>query len=512
MLSVFAIQPTAAQIQARYGMNYYQPKDWNREQPFLNVMKTSRSWISQTESTWDDQRPLPLDERGYVTRLEPGQRAATIMLTDLGERFPGGNYIFLYDGEGSFEWKNAARLISKQPGRQVVSFTPSDSGFVHLAITEINPDNYPRNMRFVREEFESTFEEQIFSPEFLAPWGDVKVVRFMDWMLANNSKQSEWSDRPLPGDRTYSQKGVPLELIVELMKKMNVDIWVNLPYLATDEYIRKAAELLRDTTDPEKTVYYEFSNEVWNGMFAQTRHAQKQGVELGLAKESWRAGGLYHSKDCLRMFGILDEVYQDQPRHRYCKVIATQGANIGFARIVVTGSDVYKQADALAIAPYLTFNVPMEKSQWDKDMPIAAEVETWSMDQVFAYLESRSLPQCIGWMDQQMAMAKELGLKLIAYEGGQHLTALGEANKNTTLVNLLAEANRDPRMGELYSRYFNHWKEIGGGVFCHFNAVNHYSRHGYWGLLEYSGQDPASAPKYLAMKKWAATLPDAVKK
>lgn len=490
----------------RYGINFYAPKDWNRMQPFLNVMKLSRPWISQSATTWDTELPLELDERGYVTRLAPGQWAATVMLTEVGESFPGGEYIFLYDGEGEFEWKGNARLVSATPGRQVVNVTPRAQDFVHLVMTSVTPGNHPRNMRFVRAAYERTFEQQTFAPEMIKLWGDVDTIRFMDWMLINNSKIVDWEDFHHPDDRTYYQRGVPLPVIARLVNQLKVNAWICVPHLATDATIRKMAEFMRDHVDPGLTVYFEFSNEVWNGMFAQTRFAQARGQELGLDTAGWKAGAIYHARDCRRMFDILDAVYAGQSRERYRKVIATQAANSGFIKIVVDAEDVYRHADVLAIAPYLTFNVPEEPSSWKPDMPVAAEVATWNLDRLFAWLNQHALPECLGWMDTAMKLARERDLDLACYEAGQHLTALGNANRNTTLVDLLHAANRDPRMGDLYTAYLNHWTELGGGVICLFNSDQPYSPAGSWGLLEFIMQDPATSPKYMAVKRWAAGL------
>lgn len=207
------------------------------------------------------------------------------------------------------------------------------------------------------------------------------------------------------------------------------------------------------------------------------------------------------------MYKILDEVFAGAPEGRYVKVIATQAANQGVAKVVVGAPGVAEGADVLAIAPYLTFNVPLNPSQWDPGMPVAAEVETWSLDQLFEYLQSKSLPQCQRWMDEQMQLATEHNLGLVAYEGGQHLTALGEANRNKKLVDLLNEANRDPRMGGLYTSYLDHWTQIGGGLFCLFNDAGRYTNAGAWGLLERWGQGVDSSPKYAAVLKWAESLP-----
>lgn len=495
------------EVNARFGINLYQLKDWNRTQPYINVMKLSRAWISQGENQWNNEMPLNVDEQGYVKSLEPGQWAGTVMLTEVSEEFPGGEYIFLYDGEGDFEWKQNARLVDSAPGRQVVEVTPQERSFVHFVIKDVNPDNYPRNMRFFRKELEPLVDTELFTPEFLALWKKADTFRFMDWTQTNVSKQREWADRPLPTDRAYFRAGAPVEDIIRLVNQVGVNAWVNVPHLATDEYIREFARMFRDGVKPGLKIYFELSNEVWNGMFPATRHAEDEGIKLGLAPERWRAGGIYYAQQCNRMFRILDEVFEGQPKGRYVKVVATQAANIGFARIVVSADDVAKNADVLAIAPYLTFNVPLEASQWNKDMPNAAEVREWNLDQIFDYLETKSLPQSMRWMDEQKSLADEFGLGLVAYEAGQHLTALGEANRDAQLVALLGEANRDPRMGELYTQYLNHWTIIGGGLMCLFNDMQPHSPAGYWGLLETMLQNPAGSPKYQAVMRWADSLP-----
>jgi hypothetical protein len=494
-------------LNARFGINLYQLRDWNRQQPYINLMKLSRPWISQRENQWDSKEPLELDENGYVKDLQPGQWAATVMLTESTEHFPGGEYILLYEGEGEFEWKQNARLIESLPGREVVEVTPQDKNFIHMILKSVNPDDYPRNMRFFRKELEDKVESELFTPEFLALWKMADTFRFMDWTQTNTSKQREWNDRPLRPHRTYFPAGAPWEDVIDLCNQIKKNAWINIPHLASDDYIRKTAEMFRDNLDPSLKTYFEFSNEVWNGMFPATRQSEQDGVAAGLAPEGWKAGALQYGKNCVRMFAIVDEVYKDVPRDRFVKVVATQAANIGFAKIVVEAPGVADGADVLAIAPYVTFNVPVEPSQWQADMPIAAEVESWDLDQVFDYLNEKSLPQSLRWMDEQMELAKANNLGLTAYEGGQHLTALGEANRNQRLVALLSDANRDPRMGEIYTRYLNHWTEIGGGLFCIFNDMQPFTNAGSWGLLEHWGQPVENAPKMKAVLQWAETLP-----
>jgi hypothetical protein len=125
------------------------------------------------------------------------------------------------------------------------------------------------------------------------------------------------------------------------------------------------------------------------------------------------------------------------------------------------------------------------------------------MDKLFEHLRGVCLPESTGRIDAHAEIARGLGLDLVAYEGGQHLSALGEAKDNKQLVELLNNANRDPRMGDLYTDYINHWTQAGGKLHNFFTSVGRQSRYGAWGHLEAYNQDPATAPKYLAMLKWA---------
>lgn len=499
-VAAYAQQP----VQARFGINFEPLKDWSREQPLINVMKLARPWISQANGIWDTRQPLALDKHGYVTELAPGQWAGTVLLTEVGASFPGGRYIFTYDGKGKFVWEQNGTRISEEPGREVIEVTPGEKGFVHLIIKEIDPNDYPRNMRFYREEFENIVDSQLFTPEFMKYWSDADTFRYMEWVLANNSKQEKWENRPVPEDCSFWKKGAPLEYLIDLSNQADANMWVCIPHLADDEYIRQYAEMVRDNLKDDLFAYFEYSNEVWNGMFAQSLWANEQGKAAGLDSAGWKAGLLYYAQRCNHMFSILDKVYEDAP-DRYKKVVATQGGNVGVTRIILP--ECGDNADALAIAPYVTFNVPKEKSRWKPKMPTEAELETWTVDQIFNYLHETAIPETKVWMDQHKDLAEDYGLELTCYEGGQHLSALGDVNRNKKVVDMMSQANRDPRMGEIYTEYLNYWNQIGGGVFCIFNSMGAHSPSGYWGLLEYTGQDPATAPKYMAVKEWAKKLP-----
>ncbi len=63
----------------------------------------------------------------------------------------------------------------------------------------------------------------------------------------------------------------PWESIPLIVNQLNttVDIWVNIPHKASDDYILHVAQLMLDQLNPTINIYVEYSNEVWNFMFSQ---------------------------------------------------------------------------------------------------------------------------------------------------------------------------------------------------------------------------------------------------
>lgn len=65
---------------------------------------------------------------------------------------------------------------------------------------------------------------------------------------------------------------------------------------------------------------------------------------------------------------------------------------------------------------------------------------------VYASLDTVALPETIQWIRNQAEVAREYGVDLIAYEGGQHLAALPGVWDNSAINQLFDDFNRDKRM------------------------------------------------------------------
>jgi hypothetical protein len=102
---------------------------------------------------------------------------------------------------------------------------------------------------------------------------------------------------------------------------------------------------------------------------------------------------------------------------------------------------------------------------------------------------------------QYSDLAGSRGLDLVAYEGGQHLVGVGTVIDNQPVTNLFIAANRDPRMGDMYSKLLDNWHAAGGGLFVSYTSMGQFGRYGSWGVLENMTQ--TSSPKYDALIRYS---------
>lgn len=496
-LPACAQQPAASG--SRFGINLSgPPADWNAEQAFVNVFRMSRPWISQANGAqWGKGPPLDLDEHGWVRRLERGSSAETLICNINGGHYPGGRYTVLFDGDGDIAFTGRARRVSRDPGRIVID-VDSNGGF-GLRIDSTDPDDYIRNIRVMMPGFEDATDADPFRPDFLERWRGVAALRFMDWMDTNNSEIASWSERPTARHATFAERGVDVETMVRLANELDAEPWFCMPHLADDDYVRNFARVVAEQLNPHLRAWVEYSNEVWNAQFRQHRDAARRAEQLGISGESWVAAWRYTGYRSKQIFDLWESEFGGT--ERLVRVLASQAPVPFISEQVLGFRDAYKSADVLAIAPYITCI-----AQPSGDGLTVATAEKWSVDQALDYVEQRSLPSAIEWMDSQKAVADRHGLKLAAYEAGQHLVGVLGAENNEAITNLFKAANAHPRMGDIYRRYYEAWERIGGDLLCAFNSVDSWSKFGSWGLMQYTDDDPAASPKYAASVAWAREL------
>jgi len=483
---------------ARLGINLAGIKDWSTEQPFVDFFHMSRDWVSQVNGVgWGTGPELELDENGWIKRLAKNCFATRIICSLEGNQYPSGEYVILYDGEGEIAPTNGF-IKENKAGRMVLKVNAAKGPFF-ININKTNPQNYIRNIRVISPRHEQTYQSNPWHPDFLKRWSGIACLRFMDFMKTNNSSQITWEDRPKLTDAGYASKGVALELMVDLANRLNTDAWFCIPHQADDAYVRQFALYVKKNLKPELRAWVEYSNEVWNGGFHQNKYAAKKGVSLKFANETWEAAWKFSAYRSVQIFNIWTEVYGGHDQ--FIRVLASQASEDYVSDQILKFQNAASKADVLAIAPYVALSVPPTA----KNGITEKAVEAWNLDKLFDHMIKVALPESAKWIKNSKKVADQYGLKLVAYEAGQHLAGIAGAENNEKLTKLFIQANTDARMGDIYAKSLSIWTQLGGDLICSYNSVENWSKWGSWGLLRHYSDLPANSPKFLASIKWAVS-------
>jgi len=524
LIPLTSVAASAANANSPLGINLNGVTYYSSEQPFLNVFKTTsvtqanpHGWVTHSKTSWDtkEEAYLNLDANGYPISLTAVNEPSAQLFSSVGAlvlrnmpqtangRYPAGQYVVLYDGEGTMNYSFDAKLVTTSPGRDVITVATPSIGGIWISITATDPKhsgNYLRNIRVVKAENEAALAAgQIFNPMFVDLIRNFRALRFMDWLATNGNPLTSWASRPHPGDAGWgSNHGVPLEAAVQLCNFVGADCWLNVPHQATDDYITQMATLVHQQLNSNQHVYVEFSNEVWNGVFTQYHYAVNQGKALwsgsaGAGQSDFEYNRSWFGMRTAQVCDIWKSVWGTDFTRVDC-VLGAQAANTytatkSLACPMWTGAGnapcAKHNITTVAIAPYFGFQAPVTwalldlPTQLDK---LFAEVNQGGT--VPGTYAGGALQQVAGWSSAYATALAPYNLPFVAYEGGQTFEGFPTYLAGSWAVNLYSAANRDPRMGVAYTKYLQQWKTNGGRLFMLFNDIGPYSQYGEWAALE----------------------------
>lgn len=377
----------------------------------------------------------------------------------------------------------------------------------------------------------------IFNPDYLRFLRNFKTVRMMNLMEASLKKLcftpddcpaevGTWEDRAKLSDVSWGgndartadkdHKGAPVEVMVALANTLKRDIWVNMPHVATDNYINQYAAYVYENLDSSLKVYVEYSNEVWNPGFAAHAYMIAKGKALNLETipdefagsefrgEDYFARLRYYSQRSKEIFALWETQF-DGSTSRLQRILGSFIGDRVLTEQMLKHIDS-DSVDAVAIAPYF-FGCPYDEICIDADKNLA---EATTVDDIFDIIDQssdvdvKSLDGTIEAVKVQLNIIKQYNIKLVSYEGGQHLVTgvLGKSvndDDRTRLRKLFNQANRDPRMKQRYITFLNGWKNLsddGATLFTLYTLPQSYYRFGNFGLKEHLNMSRLDSPKY----------------
>jgi hypothetical protein len=467
------------------GLNLAGITDYASQWAFTNAFAASRPWTGEKrDSRGYYQAGLDIDESGWLKSLRPGETAFALMFVDIEKKYPEGEYLLTYEGEGhlQFKWNVAVRRQAK--GHAVLDVKPDDSG-IEIRITQTTPTDPIRNIRLMMPGFWKPHDTYPFHPFFLERIKDFTIYRFMDWQETNNSKIGSWSERAKVSDATFTRgRGVPLEYLVLLCNIQKAIPWFNIPHLADNDYVKKFATYVKEHLNPALDIYVEYSNEVWNTIFEQHRYAVNMGRKMRLSENDFQAYARFYSQRSVEIFQIWSEVFKGDKRIKL--ILSGQVGNSWLAKQILDWKEAYKLTHAYAVAPY--FGGKFCYGEY------LTKIKEMNLDQLKRLLID-DIDEVSRIVRQQYEFLRIYSMPLYAYEAGQHLVC-GYGNENDDSLNKLFDSvNRDKAMKHLYLLYLELWKKNGGDLMMIFSSIAKQSKWGRWGITENMYAGRAASPK-----------------
>jgi hypothetical protein len=501
------------------------------------TVRPSEMWVPVFDGRWrmEGRFEVMTDDLGWPKslRLQDGRRAEKLITIILGSErdhlFPEGIYRVSYEGTGVLEFEGAE--VVRPPGPGEIHIRYDGTGRLFLAITETDPrgtGDYLRNIRILRPDAQ---EGDRFNARYLEYLRSFTVIRPLH-MLGDHAAYGPALDWPKRKPENYSHwggaLGAPYEVVVDLANQSDSDLWLNLPIAADDAYVRELARLVLRELKRDRLLYIELGNEIWNWSHP---YAAGRAHALEQARATWpkvlgkvrpysdgdpvNESMMVYSWQGMRTVEVA-KIFKEEWGTQADRIVTVLAGQIGASAPywqpsryllespVYVGEDggtaAGRLVDAFTVAPYI--HDPGGSHGFSRESPaafIADAIEyTRGTDR---WGEDSEEPGLRYQIRSDRAIAREFGLPLIAYEGGQHFTG-SRFTRDTVNVH--------PKMAKLYEALFEVWQEEGGGLFMHFAGIiprgqsepgkePTYFQSENFGIKERQTQTIAEAPKWRAV-------------
>lgn len=489
---------------AEVGINLSGVMYYDASAPFIDRMKTSSTWASWAAGSRGTT--IQLDANGYPDALPAGQKGLQVLVAlDPSTAGTSHRYVLSYDGNARVSLQDAT-IVSIRNGKIVFDYFGS-RGRAQLAFTYDSPvPKLARKITLVREDQVDLFNKgEIFNPAFISKLSSFSELRFMDWGNTNGSTVVNWEDRTKVSDLSWAPNSkmdsVPLEIMVALANETGKEMWYNIPAHASDDFIKRALTYIRDNLDSGIKVHLEYSNEVWNGGFEQSKYAATMATALW--GDVTDGAQQYYGYRSAQIAAAAQATFGSSAAVRVDAVLAVQTAYAGREKNIFSGiaranvGTISGLFNEYAVTTYFGGQLGGGTEEDRATVVSWAQSGAVGLDKAFKELRdggslssNQSLKTILGWLTYQHAVAEANGLSMVTYEGGVDLTAMRyDAAQQPIVLDLFKRLVADPRMGDLYLQMIGGFSAAGGDLFTAFNEVGVTSVWGSYGALEHIYQD-----------------------
>jgi hypothetical protein len=491
----------------RVGLGTWFSNDWDTSSAFVDVFKQSRTWQN---AQWN--APASVDANGW-----PTEDASTVLATY--PHFVFATYKLIFNGSATVSpnWfagtvTNMVYDSGSNTSTADVNVTGQGSGYINLVFTNTRRTASSAagtgftNARLYRPGY-PTDGSVVFTAPFLAAMGQVSTVRMMDWTSTNGNYVVNWADRTTPETATQDglanswtgpdntvyngTGGVALEYQIMLANALNADCYINIPMVASDDFVTKMAQAIAFGTDgttpytsvqaspafpplnPNLRVYLEYANEVWNsaaGVFGPVKSICQNlpanhplltvaydPASIGIYQQMWR----YPAWRMATISQIFKGVFgADSMMTRVRPLLETQqGDAQQTLDLALQWLDAYATTylNPATTASGLIYGGGGSAYYGVIDSSSAA------VDSIFAPANYPDPGFLDNWATDSMWLSN-YGLKHVAYEGGPGINSAFSDAANRLI-------NADPRMTTMMEAYQTGWEQMGGDLLIYYTVA-----------------------------------------
>lgn len=432
---------------------------------FANAMyMESRGWTTTnssypTQSNQFDANGFPLYlTAGQVLYVNPGQNSGT------NKAAYAGKICLTWEGDADIRITSGTYLSGSVSTGSVVNgkryYSNTTTNGVRAEIRAINALNPPKNIKIwlndLRDPSKSLDPTEQGGHEYLVnpAYSDIFAIpafhlfRFMDMTMTNVSTIQNWADRRKPSDcfqtgtKNGIKVGVAYEKAIQICNEFGKDIWINIPAMASEDFVKKLAMLINGQ-DPDNIgspglnsnlrCYVEYGNEMaWSSWVDYC-------ITQGTA-EGGLTGMQFAGRQSARVISWFKSIVgSTNQRFKYVEGIQTSLQSSSDQKLnescVAYGPTLTPSGkpDMIAITNY--FGSEIEKYVFENINYWDTNVQSTELDKVFKEFEKRTLSGTAsttgvdftggGINAATIALRDKYNLPLISYEGGCGLNMSG---------------------------------------------------------------------------------------
>jgi hypothetical protein len=342
------------------------------------------------------------------------------------------------------------------------------------------------------------------------------AIRFMDYSAVNSNAAVNWADRVSPtGNQTgsgsgygWQGRGAAWEYTIMLANETDRDAWITVPSEATDDYVKKLAELWKNGSTVDgvtypglesgRKLYVEYSNEVWNyaGAFQQTfRNANAAETEVvnsnfssnlffsgdSTARDSndtthyqdrFRWGARRVARRTYEISNIFREVWGDSAMMTTIRPVLAwqQGNGSETARLRFQMLDRLTASSGKPASYYIWGGGGSAYYNPDNESNSLTLDNIWDSATFNLSNWAKNMEVDAGW-------TLVYDLKRVAYEGGPSMDNTGHSES------IKKQAWGDDRMKQELIEHQNMWDSYGGDLLMYFDSTANANTEYYqWGF------------------------------